>query len=98
MTNELISNPSSKADEICNYIIWLSNEFAKFIGISYSELWIIIMLLVCGIIMFYIVLTYSALYLKRTSIIKRLFLISTFVLFAAAFIIGGALMEFVDTL
>lgn len=42
MTNELISNPSSKMDDICNYIIWLSNEFAKSIGLSYSELWIII--------------------------------------------------------
>lgn len=98
MTNELISNPSSKTDDICNYIIWLSNEFAKSIGLSYSELWIIIMLLVCGIIVFYIVLTGLALYLKHTTIIKWLFWISTFILFAAAFIIGGALMRFVDTL
>lgn len=62
MINDLIANPYTETDTICNIIIYTSNSIAKNIGISYSELWIGIMLLVCFIISYYIIISYGSLY------------------------------------
>lgn len=91
MTNDLIYNPTTKTDEICNYIIAFSDSIAKFIGISYSELWIGIM----GIIM--VLLNLYTLYivfdLKKYVIFKMLFwIITIFIMFSNLFILNGILM------
>ena len=65
MVNDLISHPLSKADNICNSIIIMSNDFAKVVGLSYSELWILIMIFVITTIGYYIINTFGALYLSK---------------------------------
>ena len=73
MTNDLISNPSSEADHLCNLIISTSDDIAKDIGVSYSELWIGIMLLVIAMIGYYIVVSCGSLYSKYKTLFKWMF-------------------------
>lgn len=73
MVNDLISHPSSETDKLCNDIIIASDDFSKAIGLSYSELWILIMVSVCVAIGYYIALTYGALYSKHKTLIKWLY-------------------------
>lgn len=70
MINDTISNPMNSADDFCNVIINTSNDIAKDLGVTYGELWSYTTFLVIGLIVFYMVLTYAALYTKHTRIIK----------------------------
>ena len=94
MTNDLISNPNSKSDEICNYIISVSNDFANFIGCSYSELWIFIMIFTFVIISYYIILTACSLYLKHLFIIKCMFWSSIILLLFIGLVIFEKIIEY----
>lgn len=73
MTSDLISNPSTEADYYCNLIIKTSNDIAKDIGVSYSELWIGIMFLVIAMIGYYVIVSYGSLYSKYRTLFKWMF-------------------------
>ena len=94
MTNDTISNPTNSADDFCNVIINTSNDIAKDIGVSYGELWTYTTFLVIGLIVFYMILTYAALYTKHKKIIKWAFWISLVFMAVGIFI----LMSFMSTL
>ena len=94
MINDTISNPSNSADDFCNVIINTSNDIAKDIGVTYGELWTYTTFLVIGLIIFYMVLTFAALYTKYTKIIKWAFWISLALIAVGVFI----LMSIMSTL
>lgn len=73
MVNDLISHPSSETDKICNDIIAMSDAFSKAIGLSYSELWILIMVSVCIAIGYYMTIACGALYSKYRTFFKFMF-------------------------
>lgn len=73
MVNDLISNPSSETDKICNDIIAMSDAFSRVIGLSYSELWILIMVSVCIAIGYYMTIACGALYSKHRTFFKFMF-------------------------
>jgi hypothetical protein len=73
MVNDLISHPSSETDKICNDIIAMSDAFSKAIGLSYSELWILIMVSVCIAIGYYMTIACGALYSKHRTFFKFMF-------------------------
>ncbi len=87
MINDSILNPINKADDFCNVVINTSNEIAKDIGVTYGELWTYTTFLVIGLIVFYMVLTFAALYTKHTFIIKWAFWISLALIAVGIFIL-----------
>ena len=87
MVNDSITNPTNSADNFCNVIINTSNDIAKDLGVSYGELWTFTTFLVIGLIIFFIVLTYAALYTKHTEIIKWAFWISLALIAVGFFIL-----------
>ncbi len=89
MINDTNSHPINSADDFCNVIINTSNDIAKDIGVTYGELWTYTTFLVIGFIVFYMVLTYAALYTKHTRIIKRAFWISLVFIAVGIFILMG---------
>ena len=89
MVNDTISNPMNKADNFYNVIINTSNDIAKDIGVTYGELWTYTTFLVIGLIVFYMVLTYAALYTKHKKIIKWAFWISLALIAVGIFILMG---------
>ena len=70
MTNSLVKE-LSKSDYYCNLIIATSNDIAKDIGISYSELWLGVMVLVISLILYYMIISFSSLYLNKFKIIFK---------------------------
>jgi len=94
MINDTISNPTNGADDFCNVIINTSNDIAKDLGVTYGELWTYTTFLVIGLIIFYMVLTFAALYTKYTKIIKWAFWISLALIAVGVFI----LMSIMSTL
>ena len=91
MVNDLITNPHSEADNICNGIIVMSDEFAKVVGLSYSELWIFIMVLVGVAIIYYMIVAFGALYFKPKWLFKLLFWGSFIIIAIITFITMNAL-------
>lgn len=87
MVNDLISHPSSETDRICNDIIVMSDNFSKAIGLSYSELWILIMVSVCISIGYYMVIACGALYSKHRTFFKFMFWGSWLVITLIIFIV-----------
>ena len=87
MVNDLISHPSSETDRICNDIIMISDEFSKAIGLSYSELWILIMVSVCVAIGYYMTIACGALYSKHRTFFKLMFWGSWLVIAFIVFIV-----------
>ena len=87
MTNDPISNPMNSADDFCNVIINTSNDIAKDIGVTYGELWTYTTILMIGLIAFYMVLTYAALYTKHKKVIKWAFWISLVLIAVGVFIL-----------
>ena len=88
MVNDTISDPMNSADDFCNVIINTSNNnIAKDLGVTYGELWSYTTFLVIGLIVFYMVLTYAALYTKHTRIIKWAFWISLALIAVGIFIL-----------
>ncbi len=89
MINDTISIPTNGADDFCNVIINTSNGIAKDIGVTYGELWTYTTFIVLGIIVFYMILTYVALYTKHIKIIKWAFWISIALITVGIFILMG---------
>lgn len=86
MVNDLISHPSSETDKICNDIITMSDDFSKAVGLSYSELWILIMVSVCIAIGYYMTVACGALYSKHRTFFKFMFWSSIVVIAILVFI------------
>ena len=89
MNNELITNPSSYFDDLCNQIILYSSTVSKELGISYSELWIEIMGSIILLFIWYNVLLLFSLYSPFKKIIKWLFWISNLIIFIIFFFTLG---------
>jgi isoprenylcysteine carboxyl methyltransferase (ICMT) family protein YpbQ len=94
MVSDPISNQTNSADDFCNVIINTSSDIAKDIGVTYGELWTYTTFLVIGLIVFYMVLTYAALYTKHKKTIKWAFWISLALIAVGIFI----LMSIISTL
>ena len=78
MTNDLIQNPTSRTDELCNQIISDSDVLAQFIGISYSELWMFATISVLVIINLYSL--YIQFNLKKYLLFRILFYILSIII------------------
>ena len=77
MVNDTITNTNGFCDDLCNQIIQYSSIVAKELGITYGELWVLVMILTFVILLWYIVLNYSALYTNLKKLCKVLFWVST---------------------
>ena len=89
MNDELITNPSSYYDDLCNQIILYSSTVSKELGISYSELWIGIMEGIILLFIWYNVLLLFSLYSPFRRIIKWLFWISNLIIFIISILTLG---------
>ena len=77
MTSDIIANPNSFKDDLCNQIILYSSSVAKELGITYGELWVMVMILTFVVLLWYIVLNYMSLYTNHRNTCRVLFWVST---------------------
>lgn len=80
MTSDIITKPNGFYDDLCNSIILYSSTVAKELGISYGELWVMIMILSFVVLLWYMVLAYLSLYTNHRNTCKVLFWVSTAIL------------------
>lgn len=96
MINDLITNPSSSYDNLCNQIILYSSQVSKELGISYSELWIGIMGIIFFLFIWYNTLLILAIYFQLGKITKWLFWISNFSILSFMFFTFGDFLIFLE--
>lgn len=77
MTSDIIANPNSFNDDLCNQIILYSSSVAKELGITYGELWVMVMILTFVVLLWYIVLNYMSLYTNHRKTCRVLFWVGT---------------------
>ena len=77
MTSDTIANPNGFYDDLCNQIILYSSTVAKKLGITYGELWVMVMILTFVVLLWLVVLNYFSLYTNHQKTCKILFWVST---------------------
>lgn len=85
MTNDLIANPNSLYDDLCNQIILYSSFVASKLGVSYSELWLGITILIILLFIWYNILLLSCLYFNSKRTVKWLLWISNIIILIISF-------------